>query len=111
MKASYPLGIALVMMATYAHANNETRQAPLLSEESYRSQMEEVIVTGQVPEWRKAEMEQELWNRDKFSLAEEQNPARIEWFPLYAKEDRENYQGVRDRKSEKPEFKIFEWKF
>ena len=111
MKVPYTVGIALVMMVAYVHAANEKRQTPLLSEENYRSHLEEIIVTGQVPEWRKAELEQEQWRRDRFSLAEEQKPARIEWFPLYVKEDRENYNAVRDRKSEKPEFKVFEWKF
>ena len=75
------------------------------------SNMEEIVVSGSVPEWRRAEMEQEQWRRDQFELADESQPSRIEWFPAYTKEDRENYQQIRDRKGEKPEFKLFEWRF
>lgn len=116
MKALNVVGLSAVgftllfgVSTVYAQANNH--DVKLLDEKEYRSDMEEVVVQGQVPEWRKAELEQELWRRDRFELAEEQKPSRIEWLPAYTKEDRENYQSVRDRTGEKPEFKLFEWKF
>ncbi len=84
----------------------------LLEQEEYRSDLEEVVVVGSEPEWRKNMDKQEEWRPDRFKLPD--NPpstSRMEWFPEYTKDERDNYQGVRDRTGEKAEFKIFELKF
>ena len=83
----------------------------LLPEQDYRIEMEEMVVKGVLPEWRKAELEQELWNRDRFKLIEQQLQPRIEWFPQYSKEERDSAHELKNRKEEKPEIKIFEWLF
>ena len=84
----------------------------LLEDKEYRSDIEEVVVVGSEPEWRKSMDKQEEWRPERFKLSD--NPSlrsRVEWFPEYTKEERDNYQGVRDRTGENPEFQIFKMKF
>ena len=81
----------------------------LLDESEYRTELEEVIVVGKEPEWRRERKGE--WRPDRFELPTPTQKSRIEWFPRYTKDERDNYDGVRDRTGEKPEFKIFEWKF
>ncbi len=84
----------------------------LLEDKEYRSDIEEVVVVGSEPEWRKNMDKQEEWRPERLKLSD--NPSlrsRVEWFPEYTKEERDNYQGVRDRTGENPEFQIFKMKF
>ena len=82
----------------------------LLDDSEYRIGLEEIVVTGKQPQWRQPE--QEAWRPERFELPEEPvTKARIQWFPKYDKDERDLYQGVRDRTGEKAEIKIFEWKF
>lgn len=83
----------------------------LLQEEEYRSGLEEVVVRGQQPKWREQQNNEQQWRPDKFELPEAENDGRIEFFPKYDKDERDQYNGVRDRMGEKPEIKLFEWKF
>ena len=107
--------VAAVLLSTVLPVIAEPleKQNQLLDESEYRSELEEVIIIGKQPEWRKDEREQQLWRPDRFEI--KQNPTalrgRMQWFPEYSKEDRENYEGVRDQTDEKAEIKIFEWKF
>jgi hypothetical protein len=88
------------------------RDDAVLEEEAYRTEIEEVVVTGQAPEWRQEQQEQQ-WRQEKFKLAEPGDlpGPRMEWFPEYDRDERDDYDGVRDRMDEKPLIKIFEWKF
>lgn len=81
----------------------------LLDKSEYRGDLEEVIVTGSKPEWR--EQPKPEWRADKFELKQSSSEPQREWFPEYTKEDRENYDGVRDRMGEKAEIKVFKWGF
>lgn len=83
----------------------------LLQEEEYRSDLEEVVVRAQQPKWRESQTNEQQWRPDKFELPEAENKGRIEFFPKYTKDERDQYNGVRDRMGEKPEIKLFEWKF
>lgn len=82
----------------------------LPSESEYPVAMEEIVVKGKVPEWRKAQTEQEFWRRNRFELLKPEQ-GRMDWFPRYEKDERDNYQQVRDRKDEKAGIKVFELKF
>ncbi|WP_101758580.1 hypothetical protein [Oceanicoccus sp. KOV_DT_Chl] len=81
----------------------------LLDESEYRSELEEIVVVGTEPEWRKAPTKE--WRPDKFKLSSNKQELNRQWFPEYTKEDRDNYNGVRNRMGEKAEIKIFEWEF
>ncbi|MGK0499164.1 MAG: hypothetical protein ACJAYG_000796 [Oceanicoccus sp.] len=98
--------LSSVALGQQSRLDNES----LLDESEYRGNLEEVIITGQQPEWRQP-AKQEEWRPDRFELEQQVSGDRLKWFPEYDKDERNQYQGVRDRTNEKPEFKIFEWKF
>ena len=99
------------MLGASVLADGREDSGQLLDKSEYRSELEEVVVVGREPEWRKPPVDDQEWRPKRFEVVEPGNRGRMEWFPEYTKEDRENYQGVRDRTGEKPEFKVFEWKF
>ncbi len=100
--------IGLLLTSTVVSAVRED-EPRLLDESEYRSQLEEVVVIGKDPGWR--EQEKEEWRPEQFELPTLSSESRIQWFPQYSKDERDNYSGVRDRTGEKPEFQIFKWKF
>ncbi|WP_339674343.1 hypothetical protein [Dasania marina] len=87
------------------------QEIELLPAQDYRIEMEEIVVKGVIPEWRIIELEQELWNRNRFKLMEQQLNPRIEWFPQYTKDERDSALEPKNRTEEKPEIKLFEWLF
>ena len=87
-------------------------QTDLLEQQEYRSDLEEVLVIGTEPEWRKNIDKQEEWRPERFELPDKPSSRlRMEWFPEYIKDERESYQGVRDRTGENPQFQLFKIKF
>ena len=87
-------------------------QTDLLEQQEYRSDLEEVLVIGTEPEWRKNIDKQKEWRPERFELLDNASSRlRMEWFPEYIKDERESYQGVRDRAGENPEFQLFKIKF
>ena len=87
----------------------DDRIGPLLDEQEYRLQQEEVVVTGQSPQWRKPQ--QSEWRPEKFELPESTLPPRFEWWPEYTVDERDAYDTVRDRMGEKAAIKSFECRF
>lgn len=79
--------------------------------EEYRGQLEEVVITAREPEWRKAGSQQQEWRPERFQLASANKTSRLTWFPEYTKDERDNYNEVRDRTNEKAEFILFNFKF
>ncbi len=109
LRGALVMVVALTITSTYAQKLSED---DLLEQKEYRSDMEEVVVVGSEPQWRKDMDKEEEWRPDRFKLPD--NPpsrSRMEWFPEYTKDERDNYQGVRDRTGENPEFQIFKMKF
>ena len=100
------LSVSVVVMA--AVRSDDDR---LLDEAEYKSGIEEVIVVGKQPEWRQPANDQQVWRPDKFKLPEQTQESRIEWFPRYTEDERDQYDGARDRMDAKPAIKLFEWKF
>lgn len=103
--------LLLVLMAVSAVAARaeQAQREELLDEKEYRSELEEVVVTASKPEWRQQEKPE--WRSQRFELPEETRQPRMEWVPEYTKDERDLYDGVRDRKGEKPEIKLFEFRF
>ncbi len=83
----------------------------LLDESEYRTELEEVVVVGKQPEWRKNMDAKPEWRPTKFELPKNTVKSRIQWFPECTKDERDNYNGVRDRTGENPEFKLFNWRY
>ena len=100
------LMVSVLAVGVTAQADDERQ---LLDENEYRSKLEEVVVIGKEPEWRKEKKEE--WRPDRFKLQAPSSTSRFQWFPRYTKDERDNYDGVRDRTGEKPEIQIFNWKF
>jgi len=103
-----PLFGALIL-ATQGLAAQE-RELDLLDAEAYRTDLEEVIVHGQAPRWRQPRTVEALRPED-IDFLEAGPDHRLDWFPRYTREERDAYQGVRDRKNETPELKLFEIHF
>lgn len=101
--------VLALSLAAVARAEDKPGDNELLGKEAYRSELEEVVVVGRKPEWR--EQDKPEWRPQRFELPEDKSPARMEWMPEYTKDERDLYDGVRDRKNEKAEIKLFEWKF
>jgi len=98
----------VVISATWA----SDREGDILDDETFRTNEDEIIVIGEQPEWRKKSTE-ERWRKEGFELVDPSDLLEpvIEWFPEYTREEREDYERIRDPKDEKPLIKIFEWKF
>jgi hypothetical protein len=90
-----------------AQANEEV----LLDETEYPIAIEEIVVVGRQPEWRLKKDSDQVWRPKPFGLADAESKSRITWLPEYNEDEREQYQGVRDRTGEKAVIKIFEWEF
>ncbi len=105
-----PLALG-AMLASAAVMAAEHDSVEPLDESAYRLDMEEVVVTGQAPQWR--QLDQPEWRSERFKLkdASELPQPRMEWFPEYTRDERDNFEGVRDRMDEEAGIKIFEWRF
>jgi hypothetical protein len=102
------LALPLLLGVTLAQAQGSRPETPLLSESEYRSTLEEVVVRAQRP----ATPEQApRWDRPKIELELESGPSRLEWAPRYVRDEREDYEGVRDRTNAEPRIKVFEVRF
>lgn len=103
-----PLLLGAALACVQAQAQGGRPETPMLSEKEYRAPLEEVVVRGQQP----ALPEQApRWDRPKIELELESQPSRMEWAPAYAREERDDYEGVRDRTNAEPRIKLFEVKF
>lgn len=97
------------MMTAPPAGADEPRAADssVLKRSDYRIPMEEVIAIGRVPYWRKDQQPQ--WERQEMELQE--SKARLQWAPAYSRDERDEYDGIRDSTNPKARAKIFEVKF
>jgi hypothetical protein len=107
------LSLTMLLWLSVAASADQSRLKgdSLLDASEYRSELEEVVVVGQEPEWRKNINQKEEWRPQRFKLSSQSSSSRIEWFPEYTKDERDNYNGVRDRMGEKADFQLFKMKF
>lgn len=104
------VSILLAAVALAQQIGSADRHGELLEADDYRMELEEVIVTAKEPEWRSHQSEQQ-WRPEKFELPKKPSINRMQWLPAYTKDERDNYNGVRDRMGEKADIKLFEWVF
>lgn len=98
------------VLATGAQAQARPDVEPLPAEE-YVTPLEEVIVRGsRAPAWRDRLEQRPRWERQVLEL-EEPEPPRLDWFPHYERDEREDYEGVRDRRDAEPRLRLFEFRF
>lgn len=85
--------------------------ADRLPEAEYRTELEEVIVEGRrAPAWRDRQEAGPRWDRPQLEIPEPE-PPRLQWLPEYTREERVQYDGVRDRRAAEPRLRVFELKF
>lgn len=112
--ARYCVAVAVLWGAAMAYAQsaaNGRPETPMLGEEDYPIQLEEVVVRGKAPRWREREPAAPDWEKGKFQLPAETKPPRIEVMPRYTRDERDDYDQVRDRMNATPRIKVFEMKF
>ncbi len=102
------IALAMLLPATLLQAQ-APRDEGVLEQDAYRTRIDEIVVVAQQPSWRREQPEE--WRPEKFELPELINLQRFEWLPKYSKDERDQYQSVRDPRNEKPEIKLFEINF
>lgn len=73
-------------------------------------EIEELVITAKEPDWKKPKDEED-WRPDRFELQEPDSQQRFEWLPEYTRDERDDYNQVRDRMNEEPDIKLFKWRF
>lgn len=101
---------ALVSLATLAWAldTKPRPETPVLSADAYRTPLDQVIVTGRSPYWQQ---QVPRWDKPKVELPVQAPPSRLQLAPRYTREERDEYNGVRDTQNPQPRMKLFEFKF
>lgn len=98
-------GALLLISALVWAAESKTKQeAPVLKADAYRTPLDEVIVTG-----RKTQ-EAPRWDKPKVEVPQA-TPSRLQMLPKYTRDERDEYNGIRDTQNPQPRTKLFEFKF
>jgi hypothetical protein len=101
--------VCIAAFSNATMAQTKKPETPVLGKDEYRMKLDEVIVIGQEPYWRK---EAPRWDRGKVEL--DTKPAqepRLQLFPNYTAEERDDALKAKDRNNATPLIKIFEKKF
>lgn len=101
------LGLAAAMAAPAGADEPRATDGSILKKSDYRLPIEQVIAIGRVPYWRKDQQPQ--WERQEMELQE--TKGRLQWAPPYTRDERDEYDGIRDSTNPKARTKIFEVKF
>jgi hypothetical protein len=98
----------LLLIATLAWAaeNKPKPETPVLSRDAYRTPLDQVLVTG-----RSAPQQAPRWDKPKVDIPEQVAPSRLQLLPKYSRDERDEYNGVRDTQNPQPRTKLFELKF
>lgn len=106
--------LALVLIVSGGSASALAQSRPdveVLPAQEYATSLEEVIVTGtRAPAWRERIGQQPRWDRPQVAIPEV-DPPRFEFLPEYTREEREDYESVRDRRDAEPRLRLFEMQF
>ena len=88
-------------------------ETPLLPAAAYRVPLDQIIVEGRLPYWE--HKPKPRFDKPKVAVPKLDQPegeGRLQWFPRYTREDRDNYNGTHDQLSNpQPLLKIFEIRF
>jgi hypothetical protein len=101
----------LALIATVAWALDSAAkkpETPVLGRDAYRTPLDQVIVTGRAPYWQQ---KAPRWDKPKVELPEQAPPSRLQLMPPYTRDERDEYNGVRDLQNPQPRIKLFELKF
>jgi hypothetical protein len=105
---------ALALLATLAFAVEPQGklkpkpETPVLNSSEYRTPLDQVIVTGHSPYWQQQQAPR--WDKPKTEDLQAP-PSRLQLAPRYTRDERDEYNGVRDNQNPQPRTKLFELKF
>lgn len=97
--------LLLIAPLVWAAENKPRPETPILSREEYRVPLDEVIVTGRTQQLPPR------WDKPKAATPDQAPPSRLQLLPHYSREERDEYNGVRDTQNPQPRTKLFELKF
>lgn len=107
------IGATFFCVAVWAAEPKQKPEAPILPASAYRTSLEEIIVEGKLrPYWQSATPPR--WDKPKVEapVPGEAAPSRLQLAPRYTRDEREDYNGVRDQLANPPpRTKIFEIHF
>ncbi len=96
--------------AAWAATQNAKPEPSVLPASAYRTSLEEIVVKGRLPYWQQ---QTPRWDKPKVEAPKpgEAAPGRLQFAPAYTREERDDYNEVRDPLNPKPRTKLFEVKF
>ena len=100
-------GLAMILAGPALAVEPSAVDSSVLPQSAYRIPLQEVIVIGGTPYWKKEQQPQ--WEREEIELKE--SKARMQWAPAYTRDERDEYDGIRDSVNPKARAKVFEVKF
>ncbi len=106
------IGVALCCAAAWAVEQKVRVEAVVLPASAYRTPLQEIIVEGKTPYWR--HQAPPNWSKPKVEAPKpgEEAVGRMQWLPRYTREERDDYNGVREQLSNPPpRTKLFEIRF
>lgn len=104
------LSAVVLFTAATAQAAGSRPETPMLGKDEYRQKLDEVIVIGQDPYWRKGSPPR--WDRSKVEVdPKAAGEPRLKLFPNYTAEEADEAMKIKDRNAATPKIKIFERKF
>jgi len=102
-------GVLLLGIALGAAAQPLKPAMSLLEREAYRTPLDEIVVTGRAPYWEQSAAPR--WDKPKVDVPQQVTPPRMQVLPQYTRDERDEYDGIRDTQNPKPRMKLFEFKF
>lgn len=105
------IGVVLCGGRVLAAEQKQRPDVPVLPASEYRTPLEEIIVRGRSPYWQREEAPR--WDKPKVEApVPGAAPAgRLQWTPPYTRDERDDYDKVRDQLNPQPRTKLFELKF
>jgi hypothetical protein len=103
---------AIAQSTTHSPTTTTKPETPVLHKDDYRQKLDEVIVIGQDPYWRKQGAPR--WDRSKVDVElKPKSESRLQMFPNYAAEERDEALKPHDsnRNNSEPKIKVFDAKF
>ena len=102
---------ALCCVAAWAAELKQKPETSVLPATAYRTPLDEIIVEGKLPYWQREAPPR--FDKPKVEAPKpgEATPGRLQWAPNYTREEREDFNEVRDQMNPKARTKIFEIRF
>lgn len=98
---------SLLLFAALAWAADSIKpETPVLRADAYRTPLDEVVVTG-----RAQQQQTPRWDKPKVDIPQQATPPRMQFMPQYTRDERDEYDGIRDTQNPQPRTKLFELKF